>query len=158
MLARVVTVGIDANPHCVTHCKSASSNRRDLHPSATVEWLRTDCTILTAETLCALSPDPSQLVIYLYLGSKQLLSMMPALLQCIRAGARIVTFHEHLIFTSTPVGVSMSWIYDGMLRCYERDGDGDDGTVGCATGAGGTYDHDSSASIASGSDDEVKRG
>ncbi len=75
---------------CVGVCACAEPL---IHPGASVEWLNRDFSGFLS--FPELIPD-SQTVIYVYVSEQALETLQPSLMSCIRRGARVVTFVNHL--------------------------------------------------------------
>lgn len=66
--------------------------------------------------------DPRRLVIYAYLGQKQLAVLQPVLLALVCRGARVVTYMEHMELTGKWArSIVTTDAYDGVLTCYRRN-------------------------------------
>ena len=97
---------MDANPVCLDAC---ANSQPILHPGSTVEWWKRDFSRFL--TFPEIIPD-TQTIIYVYVSESALKLLQPMLLSCVRRGARVVTFVNHL---KTEFRVSS---FGDILRMY----------------------------------------
>ena len=97
--------------------------RAAIHPTATVEWILKDVTTLTFAEAYSLADTP-RLAVFVYLGVGQLARLRPLLLAIVRAGGRVVTYHNHLELTDSDGLCTLGRCGD-MLMLYARDPDMD---------------------------------
>ena len=91
----------------------------DVGPGSSLEWHYHDVTALTPHAFAPPRfPLPPHVLLYAYLGPRQLEGVVDTLQALVVAGARVVTYGHHLTFPPGAEGVETRDAVAGLLKVY----------------------------------------